>query len=131
THAVLQEILLKYIVAFDEGDIRKFVTEFYHPHCTMVHRNVKCYYGHEGVIDFHEPWMGPNAPKMPFETRNEWWAATADGQYIVCKSVYFDPAKPDVTHPVEHVFKREEDGRYVIYHEDFEMPLAALPNGVI
>lgn len=55
THVVLRDILQRYIASFEEGDARKFVTEFYHPHCTMVHRNVKCYYGHEGSLASHFP----------------------------------------------------------------------------
>ncbi|KAH7724259.1 hypothetical protein AAVH_08147 [Aphelenchoides avenae] len=93
------------------------LVDLYHRDATVVVAGRRAAHGKEAIRKTYLPWMKSttNLRLHPEQT-----TVTADGKYIAQvgkKSMDFQ-GKPQ-THHYEVILRREPDGRYLIYHDEF------------
>ncbi|KAI6181371.1 hypothetical protein M3Y98_00822100 [Aphelenchoides besseyi] len=88
----------------------------YHPHATLIRKDVKASYGRDEIRDHLGPFMQIDAE---FKSTPIYSTATKDGNYLIRRLTYTlgDNSKAN---NVEQIYKKEGD-RYLIYHDEYEL----------
>ncbi|KAI6198188.1 hypothetical protein M3Y94_01315500 [Aphelenchoides besseyi] len=91
------------------------LVECYHPHATLIHKGAKASYGRDEIRKHLEPFTQMD---VEFKMTPIYSAATDDGNYLIRRLTYTLGDNPNANN-VEQIYKKE-DGRYLIYHDEFE-----------
>ncbi|KAE9552610.1 hypothetical protein FO519_004158, partial [Halicephalobus sp. NKZ332] len=112
--ARLKEVQDHFAEVWGTGDPAK-VADLYHPQAVMVHAGKKSIYGREAIIEtFKELLASPS----DFSTVVDKNLEAGGGEYLIQKGRFLLTGQ-EGEFPYEQIFKRQEDGSYLIYHDEF------------
>ncbi|KAH7727109.1 hypothetical protein AAVH_05334 [Aphelenchoides avenae] len=93
----------------------KRLAALYHPHGVITYRGT-AYYGTEQITKFYEQFV-KDIGDTQFEAHHDWTGQAGNGEYLFLKVSFFRTDKPGVKNTAEVIFKRAEDGSYLILHD--------------
>uniref|UniRef100_A0A914PIK6 SnoaL-like domain-containing protein n=1 Tax=Panagrolaimus davidi TaxID=227884 RepID=A0A914PIK6_9BILA len=90
----------------------------YHPDAVLVGKGQWAVYGRNGIQEKFKSFFADGPLKLTVHP--ETTVATEDGNYAIQKGqVEFDSA-PGKLAPYEQLFKKDSNGHFLIYHDEFE-----------
>uniref|UniRef100_A0A914YBW6 DUF4440 domain-containing protein n=1 Tax=Panagrolaimus superbus TaxID=310955 RepID=A0A914YBW6_9BILA len=106
-------------VVWETKDAQK-VADFYHPNAVMVHSGKKTYFGRETIAKLFEEFLKyPKNFELADDTMN---FEAGNGEYLITRGHWIseseDGSKKQFWY--EQILKKQPDGRYLIYHDEFE-----------
>jgi len=109
----------KFAAAWATGDAKK-VAALYHPNAAFVHVGRCSYYGKEAIEKVFEKFL---ATPSDFTIKIEINLEAGDGQYLIQRGSFSnkDDNGKQQDCPYEQIFKRQSDGSYLIYHDEFSI----------
>ncbi|KAH7707666.1 hypothetical protein AAVH_25112 [Aphelenchoides avenae] len=97
-----------------EGNIQDIVDKLFEPYSTLAFRGDKCYCGREAIADAFKPYLKSN---LNINTKESFVAG--EGEYVIQRGVLDVGNAKDA--PFEKVYKRDENGNYVLIHDEIEI----------
>uniref|UniRef100_A0A914Q177 SnoaL-like domain-containing protein n=1 Tax=Panagrolaimus davidi TaxID=227884 RepID=A0A914Q177_9BILA len=97
----------------------KSLAAFYHPDAVLIEKGKSAAYGLEGIEKKYAEAL--KAP-MDFKLNFELTTPAADGEYIIHRGNFVFAALPDKPAPYAQIYKRTNDGQYLIIHDIYELP---------
>uniref|UniRef100_A0AC34QXP3 SnoaL-like domain-containing protein n=1 Tax=Panagrolaimus sp. JU765 TaxID=591449 RepID=A0AC34QXP3_9BILA len=95
------------------------LADLYHPHAVMVHAGHKSIYGRENIIATFKEFI---ASPSDFSVVADQNLEAGDGLYLIQKGRFvLSKDGKNEEFPYEQIFKREPDGSYLIYHDEFHL----------
>ncbi|KAI1703347.1 hypothetical protein DdX_14983 [Ditylenchus destructor] len=93
------------------------LAQMYHPQAAFVITGVNCDFGREAIQKSLESFLSSSPP--PFELHAELCAEAAKGEYLITRGYYV--TADGTKKPYEQIFKRNAEGKYLIYHDEFSV----------
>jgi len=103
--------------AWKTGDAKK-VAELYHPEAAFVCTGQWAVNGRKAI---EEKYAAIIDPKAEFNIIFDLNLEAGDGEYLIHKGRFEAKDKPGVLLPYEQIYKRQADGTYLIYHDEFSI----------
>ncbi|KAE9555489.1 hypothetical protein FO519_001257 [Halicephalobus sp. NKZ332] len=114
---LIRKIQDEFEALWKAGDAKK-LADLYHPEAVLVCTSAWVAYGRKAIEEKYVPLVGPNFNfKLIFDQNLE----AGDGEYLIHKGRFAMEDKPGVFLPYEQIFKRQSDGSYLIYHDEFSL----------
>uniref|UniRef100_A0AC34G8T5 DUF4440 domain-containing protein n=1 Tax=Panagrolaimus sp. ES5 TaxID=591445 RepID=A0AC34G8T5_9BILA len=101
-----------------DGDA-KGLAAFYHQDAVLIERGKSVAYGLEEIEKkYMEALQTPVGFKLNFEITTP----AAEGEYIIHRGTFVFDVQPDKPAPYAQIYKRSQNGQYLIIHDIFETP---------
>ena len=105
--------------AWETKDAQK-VANFYHPNAVMVHTGKKSYYGRDTIVNLFKEFLKyPKNYSLADDTTN---FEAGNGEYLITRGHWISESEDGSKRQFwyEQIMKKGSDGRYLIYHDEFE-----------
>ncbi|KAH7721004.1 hypothetical protein AAVH_11471 [Aphelenchoides avenae] len=113
---LLERVQRKFLDVFSSRDLEA-IADLYHPAAVLTRSDGLCFYRRDGVIEDYKDFVNQ---VDTFELIPLYNGASPDGEYLFQRGTYRVNNGGEKRY--EQIFKKADDGTYLLYHDEFEMP---------
>uniref|UniRef100_A0AC35G8V6 DUF4440 domain-containing protein n=1 Tax=Panagrolaimus sp. PS1159 TaxID=55785 RepID=A0AC35G8V6_9BILA len=118
-NALIKKHTKEFDAAWETKDAKK-LADFYHPNCAIVHVGKQSYYGKETIIKLMEEFLKyPKKFSLADDAEN---FEAGNGEYLITRGHWISESEDGSKKAFgyEQILKKHSDGRYLVYHDEFE-----------